>query len=83
MKQEQSSSGKTNPDRTTPMPADHEYASPESGDRAQPTQSGSAPRSESGPATDPIPPKPVVNELASPESGDRAVLPSNRGAENG
>jgi len=66
---------KTDPDRTIPAPANHEYASPESGDRAQPTGTGAH---SSGPATDPIKPEPQEKEFASPESGDRDYPPQSQ-----
>jgi len=64
------------------MPSDHETASPESGDRAMPTDTGTVPQRESGPAGQPEVERPADHEYASPESGDRA-MPTNAGAKAG
>jgi hypothetical protein len=56
------------------QPADHETASPESGDRAQPTNTG-AKTVRHGSASEPEfvnAASPADHETASPESGDRA-----------
>ena len=54
--------------------ADHETASPESGDRAQPTNTGAKNvRHASANAKSVEVPDPADHETASPESGDRAM----------
>ena len=54
-----------------PDSADHEYASPESGDRAQPTNTGAKEVRHKGAVAPEVEP-PADHEYAAPESGARA-----------